>query len=46
MPVEPEAGSESVEVEANPKPEAPKLVEAAKPAPAKDAGATKPSDKK
>jgi phage shock protein C len=46
MPVEPEAGSESVEVEAKPKPETLKQVGSPKPAAAKKASKTKPSEEK
>jgi phage shock protein C len=45
MPVEPEAGSDSVEVEAKPKPETPKQVESPKPAAAKKDSATKSEEK-
>lgn len=41
MPVEPAAGTESVDVEAKPKPEAPKQVEPPKPAAAKKPGTPK-----
>ena len=46
MPVEPAAGTESVEVEAKPKPESPKLVEAPKPAAAKKTGTAKSAGEK
>ena len=46
MPVEPAVGTESLEVEAKPKPESPKQVEAPKPAAAKKTGTAKPAGEK
>ena len=46
MPVEPAAGTESVAVEAKPKPEAPKQVESPKPAAAKKTGTAKSTKEK
>lgn len=46
MPVEPVAGSESVEVEAKPKPEVPKQVESPKPVAAKKTSTAKSVEEK